>query len=287
MEETAAHNLIRSALDGHGTSFATPQHPPCQGIGPAGTRYPRPPVTPKRREPPRDDASHQPLQPTFHPSIHQTPDSQASGFRLPTVATPAHQTHAFARARLAITLDDAEGPFPAPQPWVEVGLTPCHQLLPVSPPLWAAGSPTTTRVSLLSPHEPDERTTGTHFHPKLMIGTRTPFHGPLVKADRFPKPGVPSIERSRLASSGFRPKLALRAATGTLAFTPRAQLPTRVHGTCPLDTKSVPAIRRSLGATCRLSTSAIEQSVNTPPNASDSARVDSKPSTAPTAPLRE
>lgn len=80
---------------------------------------------------------------------------------------------------------------------------------------------------------------------------------------------------------------AFRAATGAPVLPPRAQLPTRVHGTCPLDTKSVPAIRRSLGATCRLSTSAIEQSVNTPPNASDSARVDSKPSTAPTAPLRE
>jgi hypothetical protein len=144
------------------------------------------------------------------------PIPKLQAFAFPTVAAPAHQTHAFARARQTITLDDAEGPFPAPQPWVEVGLTPCLQLLPGSPPLWVAGSPTTTRVSLFSPHEPDERTTGTRFHPNMIVGTRTPFHGPLVKADRFPKPGVPSINRSRFASSGSRPKLASRAATGAL-----------------------------------------------------------------------
>lgn len=144
------------------------------------------------------------------------PIPKLQAFAFPTVATPAHSTHAFARARRAIILDDAEGPFPAPQPWVEVGLTPCHQLLPGSPPLWAVGLPTTTRVSLLSPREPDERTTGTSLHPKRMIGARTPFHGPLVKADRFPEPEVPSIDRSRFASAGSHPTLATRAATGTL-----------------------------------------------------------------------
>jgi hypothetical protein len=48
------------------------------------------------------------------------------------------------------------------------------------------------------------------------------------------------------------------AATGTLTWPPRAQLPTRIHAqSCALDPTTSPAIHRSCGATCRLPTSAV------------------------------
>jgi hypothetical protein len=72
----------------------------------------------------------------------------------------------------------------------------------------------------------------------------------------------------------LRAKRHLKAATGTLALPPRAQLPTCVHARifALARLRHLPALHRGLRATCRPSTSAIVRSTSTPASHPDPKR---------------
>jgi hypothetical protein len=90
---------------------------------------------------------------------------------------------------------------------------------------------------------------------------RIPTKGCRSSGPRRLPPASPTVDaraRARTATAW--------AATGTPALPPRAQLPTCFHAPTPGDArpKSLPAVRRSAGATCRLPASAMECPPSTP-----------------------
>lgn len=153
---------------------------------------------PRRPELPRDDASHQPLQPTFHPSIRQMPDSQASGFRLSDRRDSCSESQLARRFR-ALILGDAEEPLPATS---ALG----GRRVDARPPAVVRATAavgrrdaTTTHVNLFSSRESGERTTGTSItstmpRPELpstnssskLLASRSPRYLPSPGPDRQP-----------------------------------------------------------------------------------------------------
>lgn len=117
-----------------------------RAMGPEGAATPDHPKGRRPPEPPRDDASHQPLQPTFHrehPADAQLPSVRLSPFRppqqVPTGPTLSHEPGG------ASSTTTPNCRCRHPRPWVVTQLTPrAPAAARVTTSMRAAGTPTTT-----------------------------------------------------------------------------------------------------------------------------------------------
>jgi len=130
-------------------------------------------------------------------------------------------------------------------------------------------------------NEPSEATTDAlcravprPWFPKYASRSQDSLHSQATKPSRFRYPErLPPMSPTGLTPR-LHAELNLRAATGTLALPPRAQLPTWVHARLlsRARLRHLPALRRGAWATCRPPTSAIVRSTSTPSTLPDPRR---------------